>query len=103
MKITLLCNLGVSTGIMQQRLTEEAKKNGVEAQIEAIPVSNVGKAAGSDVYLMGPQISFARAQVEAAAGDAVVYVMEPQEFGLMQADIVFKKVIDLLKQKEGAV
>ena len=43
MRILLVCNAGMSTGIMQLKLEEEAQKVGVEASIEAIPISDIEK------------------------------------------------------------
>lgn len=100
MKITLLCNLGMSTGIMQQSLQAEAAKYGKETDISAHPVAEAEKLKDSDVFLLGPQIAFAEDQVRQAVGpDKIVYVMKPEEFGNMRGDIVFSKVMEMYNEK----
>ena len=41
MRIILVCNAGMSTGIMQMKLEECARTEGIDAEIEAIPIAEV--------------------------------------------------------------
>ena len=98
MKIVLLCNLGMSTGVMQLRLEEEAALHGIEASIIAMPVTDIDKQeVVADVFLLGPQIRYAEADVRSKAEGAFVYVMSPTEFGLMQADAIWEKIKEHFK------
>ena len=38
MKILLVCNAGMSTGIMKMKLEQEAKARGLEASVDATPM-----------------------------------------------------------------
>lgn len=98
MKILLVCNAGMSTGIMQMKLEEEAKKHQIDAEIEAVPMGELEEfIEGSSVILLGPQIRFAFDDVKKIAKDIPVIIIDVQDFGMMRADRVFQKVLDTLK------
>lgn len=95
MKIILACNAGMSTGIMQLKLEEEAKKQGIEAVIEAIPISEIEQnLIGVDAILLGPQIRFATDDIKKMVDNQIpVLSIELQDFGLMRADRVFQQTM----------
>ena len=94
MRILLVCNAGMSTGIMQLKLEEEAQKVGVEASIEAIQISDIEKNLnGTDAILLGPQVRFAEKDIKKMVKDTIpVMVIEVQDFGMMRADHVWSKL-----------
>ena len=94
MRILLVCNAGMSTGIMQLKLEEEAQKVGVEASIEAIPISDIEKNRDvTDAILLGPQVRFAEKDIKKMVKDTIpVMVIEVQDFGMMRADHVWSKL-----------
>lgn len=99
MKIILVCNAGMSTGIMQIKLEECAKKDNIDAYIEAIPISEIETYEDDvDVILIGPQVRFAEDDIKNLFKDkALVFSIDLQDFGLMRADNVWKKIKNLLK------
>ena len=99
MRILLVCNAGMSTGIMQLKLEEEAQKVGVEASIEAIPISDIEKNLdGTDAILLGPQVRFAEKDIKKMVKDTIpVMVIEVQDFGMMRADHVWSKLQTKMK------
>lgn len=94
MKILLVCNAGMSTGIMQLKLEEEAKKASVDASIEAMPISDIEQNLdGTDAILLGPQVRFAEKDIKKMVNDSVpVMVIDVQDFGMMRADRVWAKL-----------
>lgn len=97
MKILLVCNAGMSTGILQMKLEEEAKKHQIEAVVEAIPMGQLNEEISkADMILLGPQIRFALNDVTKLAKGAPVMVIDVQDFGMMKADKIFRKVMDTL-------
>lgn len=98
MRILLVCNAGMSTGIMQLKLEEQAKKAGVEASIEALPISEIEQnLEGTDAILLGPQVRFAEKDIQKMVNGSIpVIVIDVQDFGLMRADHVWKKLQDKL-------
>lgn len=99
MKIILVCNAGMSTGIMQVRLQDCAKKDGVDAEITAMPISEIDTYDEDvDIVLLGPQIRFAEDDLKKTfANRAYVYCIDLQDFGLMRAENVWNKIKDKCK------
>lgn len=97
MKILLVCYAGMSTSMMAQRLEEEGEKRGLQVEVAAMPLSEIeDHLEGVDVILLGPQVRFASDDVHKLVGDSIpVEVLEPQDFGLMRADVVMDKVVKL--------
>lgn len=101
MKILLACNAGMSTGIMENLLKECAKKDGVNAVIEAAPLSEINsQLENTDVILLGPQVRFSFPEIKKMAGpDIDVMTISAQDFGLMKADNVWEQVKAAMKAK----
>ena len=60
MNIVMLCNLGMSTGMMVKKLEQEAAKRNLEATVHAYPMVELDEHLdGTDAILLGPQIRFA--------------------------------------------
>lgn len=52
----MLCNLGMSTGMMVKKLEQEAAKRNLEATIHAYPMVELDEHLdGTDAILLGPQ------------------------------------------------
>lgn len=98
MNILLVCNAGMSTGIMKMKLEEEAKKRGIDAKVNAISMVELeDHKEGADVILLGPQIRFALGDIKKSAEGIPAMVIAPQDFGSMNAQKVFDEVLELLK------
>lgn len=100
MKIILICNLGMSSGLLGEKLKEAATKSGIEADVEAIPMNEIEELdlSGVDCVLISPQVRYMKNDVEKMAnGSCVVLVMDSVEFGLMQADKIMDRIIEAVK------
>lgn len=98
MRILLVCNAGMSTGIMQMKLEEQAQLHQMEASIEAIPISEIEvNLTGCDAILLGPQVRFAQEDIEKMVQKRIpVLTIGVQDFGLMRADKVWKEVMEAM-------
>lgn len=66
-RIILVCSAGMSTSILVEKMKEEAKKQEIEVKIEAKANGGLEQFRGEwDVCLVGPQIRFAKNQVQKA-------------------------------------
>lgn len=66
-RIILVCSAGMSTSILVEKMKEEAKKQEIEVKIEAKANGGLEQFRGEwDVCLVGPQIRFAKDQVQKA-------------------------------------
>ena len=78
--ILLACNAGMSTSLLVQKMQAEAKAQGLDVNISAGPLNNaLEKIDTADVLLLGPQISYAKKDAEAAAGSTPVLVTSVDE------------------------
>ena len=91
MKILLVCNAGMSTGIMKMKLEQEAKARGLEASVDATPMVELGdNLEETSIILLGPQIRFALDDIKKQAEGIPVIAIAAHDFGMMNA----KKVLD---------
>lgn len=97
MKIILVCNAGMSTGIMKMKLEEEAAKRGLEALVYAVPIVELEENLdGADAVLLGPQIRFALEDIKKRSGEIPVMAIAPQDFGMMNAPRVMDQLSEML-------
>lgn len=90
-KIILLCNGGLSTGILVKKMLAAADEINYECEISAAPVSSAEEVAGdADLILMGPQVRFQMATVAKQVSCPVVSI-EPTSYGTMNGEKVLKQ------------
>ena len=79
MKILLVCNAGMSTGIMKMKLEQEAKARGLEASVDATPMVELGdNLEETSIILLGPQIRLALDDIKKQAeGIPVMAIAAP--------------------------
>lgn len=95
--ILLCCSAGMSTSMLVKKMREAAKEKGVEAEIWAIPQSEMEKNKDkADIVLVGPQIRYAVDEIKESVGDGKpVYVIDIRDYGTMNG----KKVLDFALSK----
>ncbi|AVK47833.1 PTS sugar transporter subunit IIB [Clostridium sp. MF28] len=98
-KILLVCNAGMSTSMLVQKMIRVAKEKGIEVTIEAIPSTDLSKCwQSADVILLGPQIGFMKDSVKEIVENKIsVEVISMVDYGRMNADKVLTFAIDLMK------
>lgn len=93
-KIMLVCNAGMSTSLLVNKMDEASAAFTEEIEIFASPESEAQKMLGQvDVVLLGPQVSYIFSEFEQAAMPygIPVAVIETIDYGRMDG----KKVLDL--------
>lgn len=95
MKLLLVCNAGMSTGIMQVKLTQSANARGMATEVLAVPLVELDDHIDTaTAILLGPQIRFALNDVQKKAPEGVpVLVISPPDFGTMNAEKVLDDVM----------
>ena len=84
-KIILVCNAGMSTSLLVQKMQNEAKSRGLDIEIEARPMAEAMEALDTaDILLLGPQIGYAKGDFEKAT-DKPVDVIAMVDYGRMNA------------------
>ena len=84
-KIMFVCNAGMSTSLLVQKMQNEAKSRGLDVEIEARPMAEAMEALDTaDILLLGPQIGYAKGDFEKAT-DKPVDVIAMVDYGRMNA------------------
>ena len=91
-KVLLICAGGMSTSILMKKMEKYAQEKGFTLKIEA-----VGMSAYEDVYenydviLLGPQISYKKAEIQAAT-HMPIDVIAPYDYAIGNSANIFKQI-----------
>lgn len=99
MNIYLVCNAGMSTSILVQKMQEAAKEKGLQdVHIEAFSVEVLDKKVDSaDVVLLGPQIRHMLSDVQKMVnGKCPVDVINMRDYGMIRGDKVLAKALKMV-------
>lgn len=95
MKISLFCNAGMSTSILERLIQEEADKRGLDATVRAYNISNLKNVVTSeDIILIGPQIGHMFKEVKEDNPQNKVLLLSMQEFGMMDGNAILNRILE---------
>lgn len=96
--VLLVCQNGMSTGIIKKKIQEEAAKNDVDLIIQAVGIDEVKKEASKyDLVLLAPQIRYAEKAIAKEIDGITRYmVIDSVDFGKMDGASVFHKLMKTL-------
>lgn len=87
-KLILLCNGGLSTGILVKKMKMAADEKEYECEIKAFPVSSAEEEGqDADLILLGPQVRFQMNHVKSKVTCPVISI-EPTAYGTMNGEKV---------------
>ena len=92
--ISLICNLGMSTSILVNKMTAYAKEKGMEIDVDAMPFDKMGDRINkTDILLIGPQVRHLLKKIQAEHGDKVpvIQVMNMSHYALAKAGEIFEE------------
>lgn len=98
--ILLICNEGMSTGYLCNKMNEVAQKEGIEAKAWAIPESALeGHYRTADVIMVGPQISYLLESIRQRVNNEIpVGAINPIDFGRINAKAVLDHALSLTQK-----
>lgn len=97
-KILLVCSAGMSTSILVEKMIKAAKENGEEVFIEAKANSNLEQYAGQyDCCLVGPQIRYAKDQVQKSLNEMPTEVIDMRVYGMGDGAKALEQAYALIK------
>ncbi len=77
MKILLICNAGMSTSMLLQKMRKAAYERGLHVEIEAVPLSEGEREIPKwDVIMLGPQVRHIKSKLEKIADGKPVETIE---------------------------
>jgi len=94
-KILLVCSGGMSTSMLVTKMREEAKVQGIEAEINAMAISEADAVIDKmDIVLLGPQVRFHLKEIEKMAkGRIPVKVIDMLAYGKMDGKAVLNDAL----------
>ncbi|PAC34745.1 PTS sugar transporter subunit IIB [Caldifermentibacillus hisashii] len=96
-KIVLLCNAGMSTSLLVNKMRKAAEEINYHCTIEAYPVNEVEeRAKDADIVLLGPQVRFEEKRIQSKL-DCPVRVIDMSAYGMVNG----KKVLETAKKELG--
>lgn len=96
-KIVLLCAQAMSTGMLMNKMLDEAKKAGYECIIEAYPVAQAKIVSeNADCLLIGPQVRYELEHVKTECPDVPVAVIDMVAYGRLDGKKVLSDAIKLM-------
>ena len=101
-KIVLVCSAGMSTSLLVMKMMNAAKKEGIEADIVAVPeVEAKRNISDTDVVLLAPQVRYLlnKMKQELEPSGIPVAVIESINYGMMNGEAVMKQAMELIKNK----
>lgn len=103
MKLVLVCNAGMSTSVLVQRMLKCAESQGIVAEIDAFSVEvleEVLDKAKVDCVLVGPQIRHMLPNIEKLVnGICPVATIDMRNYGTINGEAVLKQALDLINNK----
>lgn len=86
--IMLVCNAGMSTSMLVNKMNQVVEKENKEYTIFAVSSSRVQEEIASkniDLILLGPQIRYMEDSIKSQVGDVPVHVIDMLDYGTMNA------------------
>jgi cellobiose PTS system EIIB component len=99
--ILLVCNAGMSTSLLIEKIEEAASNNGIEAKVSAHPVEDVKNHLNNqDIILLGPQVRFKQKSIQTLVdGKIPVEVIDMAAYGTMNGAKVLNQAISLVQEE----
>lgn len=96
--IVLLCNMGMSTSLMVNKMRTAAAEENYGCEISAYALQKVGNIIETaDILLVGPQIAFELPRLRTAYPDKKIEAIDMMDYGRMDG----KKVLHHVKEVLG--
>ena len=94
-KILLVCAAGMSTSMLVKRMQDHASSIGLEADIEALSISDAkDKVDSIDIVMLGPQVRYQKAEVEEIVNGRIpVLVINMKDYGSMNGKAVLETAL----------
>lgn len=94
MRIILVCNAAMSTGILKMCMEKELERRALEGSVEAVPLTEMDHyLETADIIFLGPQIRFLIEDIKRKAPEKIVDVISQKDFGTMNAKIILENAM----------
>lgn len=100
--ILLVCNAGMSTSLLIEKMEKAGVAKGIDASVDARPIEDIKSyLPGKEVILLGPQVRFKEKQIRAMVEDQIpVSVIDMSAYATMNGEKVLQQALGLLSQAQ---
>ena len=102
--ITLICNLGMSTSVLVDKMTAYTKNKGIETDIEARAFQRVeDRIHQTDILLIGPQVRYLAKKFQEQYGEEVpvIQTMDMSDYALQNVEKIFEQAYREYQEKKN--
>jgi PTS system cellobiose-specific IIB component len=98
--ILLVCNAGMSTSLLIEKIEKAGVTHSIEAVVDARPVEDIKDyIEDKDVILLGPQVRFKEKQIRQLVEEKIpVSVIDMSAYGTMNVEKVLQQALTLTNQ-----
>ena len=103
LRITLICNLGMSTSMLVDKMADYARDKGIEVDIEARAFQRVeDRIHDTDILLVGPQVRHMTKKFREQYGDEipVIETMNMSDYAMVRVDKIFDQAYADYQEKK---
>lgn len=104
LRIILLCNLGMSTSMLIEKMGDLAREKGIETEIDALPFDKINDVADkTDILLIGPQVRHVLPKIQQRYGNVipVISTIDIRDYGLMNHEKILNEALALYDAKQN--
>lgn len=102
--ITLICNLGMSTSVLVDKMAAYTRNKGIEADIEARAFQRVeDRIHQTDILLIGPQVRYLAKKFQEQYGEEipVIETMDMSDYALQNVEKIFEQAYGEYQEKKN--
>lgn len=98
--ILLVCNQGMSTSFLVEKMKQAANENGTEVKIWAVSDAELNENwEQADIILLGPQVGYLKANTEKVVENKIpVSVINFLDYGRVNGQAVLNTALELINQ-----
>ena len=93
LKVAVICELGMTSSLIMTKMEQAATAKGIELEVNAYPLDEIGDHLDVDAILVSPQVRFRMGEVQKVVGDRKIAVelIPIRDYGMGKGD----KILDL--------
>lgn len=101
-RILLVCNAGMSTSMLVNKMNESAQERNISANIEAVSdpeASELLKKEPVDVILLGPQVRYLESSYKQKYPEIPTEVINMSDYGTMNGVNVLNRALEIISEE----
>lgn len=98
--ILLVCNQGMSTSFLVEKMKQAAKEQSIEVNIWAVSDAELHENwEKADIVLLGPQVGYLKSNTEKVVGNSIpVTIIDFVDYGRVNGAAVLKTALEMIEK-----